>query len=151
MLWLVWFSAVLGGWAETLGAAGTSAEIPQIRLILAPPLMSAEDSVWVGRGCPVHWWWGLGEAPGGEGAETDLTEGPQETAPAGAEGQFVPCDDTLGLGALSRRVPAMSKGQSHVSGCKQGRAPSTMGREAKDPRQPKPGGPCHTWAPAKPP
>lgn len=33
MLWLVQFSATLGEWAEPSGAAGTSAEIPQIRLI----------------------------------------------------------------------------------------------------------------------
>lgn len=65
----------------------------------------------------MHWWCGLGEAPRGEGAETDLTEGPQETAPAGVEGQFVPRNDVLGLGALGRRVlpapeavPGMSKG-----------------------------------------
>lgn len=31
----------------------------------------------------MHWWCGLGEASGGEGAETNLTEGPQETAPVG--------------------------------------------------------------------
>lgn len=62
-------------------------------------------------------WCGLGEASRGEGAETDLTEGLQETAPVGAEGQFDLRDNRLGLGALDRTVlpapetaPAMSKG-----------------------------------------
>lgn len=52
----------------------------------------------------MHWWCGLGEASGGEGAETNLTEGPQETAPVGAEGQFDLRNDMLGLGILGRRI-----------------------------------------------
>lgn len=65
----------------------------------------------------MHEWCGLGKALKAEGAETDLIEGRQETVPAGTEGQFVPHDNTLGLGALGRRVwlapaavPEMSKG-----------------------------------------
>jgi len=110
----------------------------------------------------VCWWCGLGEAPRGEGPETDLTEGPQETAPAGQKDSschVMTCWGSVPWGGGSRlrqkRSRRRAKGccdrQPHVTGCKQRQALSTVGREAKDPRQPKPGGPCCTWAPAKPP